>query len=721
MGVHLPGWALSGRRSGNMLRAALLAGAITPLLAATASAAPVATPLVRSGDGLTVPSGVAVTPDGGLWVSDELHGLCRVADTAADEPAQHGRLVLDEFCAPEPPAAPHPPAGAPEPPAPEPTRPTGTFQIAFDASGCEPGVTLPDDTARCNFYVAEGTSGGSGVWRMHWNPDTKVIDAATKIYVDFSDLRVTGLSLTPDGDVDFSTKRDTFIRRLESPATAAKDSYVNPPSVGFSQAPGVAALAHVGQALYLAEGAQLTTIPVPSTSVAGGGTAQPVPGLPAGVVVTALAGDGAEGTLYAGTNSDKLEDSVYAVRAGAVAQYDSGFANVTSLSVGSAGELYVADDPSAAAGVVNPSDQGRVFRRARGSLDPPRVTLTATPAPFSSSGAPADAAIRFQSRAGATTACTFAAGAAAPAPVDCPVTAEGAGEFAPAATLAEGTYHFTVQATASGDTGPVTRYDFTVDTTPPSIAITPGSSSIATGGAISVGFSAGEVGVVFECRLDAGLFQLCTSPKSYAGLALGEHTLEVRATDAAGNTGAATSWAFTSVAAPPEPAAPVAPSPPPAPAVPDAPGAIAPAPAPAPRTTAEAPPAPVQARVATRPPQQDIHVPCAAVSPARQRAGYRLAGVDALVRFRAPGQARYAKFTLRRGTTRTGAKVVETLGYAAVRTAGATHSIHIPLTASQRRALRLHRMQISVAYGTCRTQVGAWTSLLNADTKGTRG
>jgi hypothetical protein len=47
-----------------------------------------------------------------------------------------------------------------------------------------------------------------------------------------------------------------------------------------------------------------------------------------------------------------------------------------------------------------------------------------------------------------------------------------------------------------------------------------------------------EAGATFECRLDGAAFAACATPRSYSGLGEGEHRLDVRAVDGAGNRSA---------------------------------------------------------------------------------------------------------------------------------------------------------------------------------------
>jgi hypothetical protein len=74
-----------------------------------------------------------------------------------------------------------------------------------------------------------------------------------------------------------------------------------------------------------------------------------------------------------------------------------------------------------------------------------------------------------------------------------------------------------------------------LDKTPPDTTIGSGPSGPTKSASASFGFSSTEEGVTFECSLDGGAFEACSSPKDYAALTDGNHTLEVRATDGAGN------------------------------------------------------------------------------------------------------------------------------------------------------------------------------------------
>ena len=103
--------------------------------------------------------------------------------------------------------------------------------------------------------------------------------------------------------------------------------------------------------------------------------------------------------------------------------------------------------------------------------------------------------------------------------------------------LANGLYTFHVRATdttAHTDASPATRA-FVVDSRPPEPAIDSGPAGPTADAMPVFGFSADESGSTFECRLDGGGYKPCSSPVGYGQLADGEHVLDVRATDPAGN------------------------------------------------------------------------------------------------------------------------------------------------------------------------------------------
>jgi len=122
-----------------------------------------------------------------------------------------------------------------------------------------------------------------------------------------------------------------------------------------------------------------------------------------------------------------------------------------------------------------------------------------------------------------------------------------------ATTLADGSHTLYVSAAdALGNTSAAASQAFTVDTTPPAVPTITGPSGTINDATPTFTFaSAGATG--FKCSIDAPTVPTaaCTSPFTATTLADGPHTFYVNATDAAGNTSAAASQAFTVDATPP--------------------------------------------------------------------------------------------------------------------------------------------------------------------------
>src|SRR5207245_7152167 len=79
---------------------------------------------------------------------------------------------------------------------------------------------------------------------------------------------------------------------------------------------------------------------------------------------------------------------------------------------------------------------------------------------------------------------------------------------------------------------------FTIDTIAPNATLsTTGVPSDPSSTTVTFGFSSDENPQSFQCTLDTVTIS-CTSPRTYAGLAVGTHTFSVAAVDRAGNVDA---------------------------------------------------------------------------------------------------------------------------------------------------------------------------------------
>ena len=115
--------------------------------------------------------------------------------------------------------------------------------------------------------------------------------------------------------------------------------------------------------------------------------------------------------------------------------------------------------------------------------------------------------------------------------------------------MAEGNNLITI--TASDEAGNVSGQigeTIVVDTVTPDTTITRAPDNPSTSTSASFSFTSTDVSSAYQCRLDYGGYQPCTSPKSYTNLSVGIHTFSVVATDAAGNMDlvpASYTWSIT--------------------------------------------------------------------------------------------------------------------------------------------------------------------------------
>ncbi len=118
-------------------------------------------------------------------------------------------------------------------------------------------------------------------------------------------------------------------------------------------------------------------------------------------------------------------------------------------------------------------------------------------------------------------------------------------------SLAQGAHEFRVRGEDTAANAASATSTWTVDTTPPALAITEGPSGTVAATTAAFKFTATDPTgpVTTECSLDGAAFTACASPKTYSGLSDGAHEFEVRAKDALSNgTSMSRTW---TVAGPP--------------------------------------------------------------------------------------------------------------------------------------------------------------------------
>ncbi len=104
--------------------------------------------------------------------------------------------------------------------------------------------------------------------------------------------------------------------------------------------------------------------------------------------------------------------------------------------------------------------------------------------------------------------------------------------------LADGVHNFQVRAvdpSGNVDATPAGATWF-VDSGAPTTTVTSQPAALVRTSSATIAFNADDPNATFECKLDGGAWAACTSPRALTGLSDGAHTLQIRATDLAGNT-----------------------------------------------------------------------------------------------------------------------------------------------------------------------------------------
>ena len=634
------------------------------------------------GLGVTLPSSVVETPDGSRSGSPTSCTACAASPPPASSKARSAR----------------------------PSRSAGRRNAAGGRRGPDAADRCPPDRLRRGdreLTTAEGSSAGSGVWRMHWDAATGAIDAATKIYDSTAaDDRVFGLTLTETGDVVFSSKRTDNIRRIASPGGdhvparrgPRHDDRLQPQRGGdvarrarLDRLPGRRGRPDPHRRQHRRRRRRRRPRP-PRRSWRSPPTRSTSASTPA------------RATRVSSTRCCPTPRPTASARR----PTPDGFTNVTGLGVRADGGVYVAQD---ATGSLTPSVEGLgmadLFVRPYGAADLPVVRFTVRPRVAATKQGPW--AFAFAAAANATGTTRF----------ECRLDDGRALRLHRAEHLGR---RATRPSTSSTRAGAAWRSATTTTRpTPPRpvgpdrrVGLCRSSRRPGRDDAQRLGDTK-AVGGAFRLRFrrtvtDPSQLHLRASTASTPCPAARRRTTRVsrwattRSRSSARTpraTRAPATWSVTAVPTPPKPKPVTGPNngdPPATPLSPPTPG-------------------PVTVPVTPVAPRLGIGVPCVEVSPSPRCRPLRC-GAARRSSLPRPGQARYDEVPRCAAASggRRAARVVETLGYARVARAAA-HTTRIALTRGQRSRVRAGRLRLAVAYGTCRTQVGDWRYLTNATTR----
>jgi hypothetical protein len=129
----------------------------------------------------------------------------------------------------------------------------------------------------------------------------------------------------------------------------------------------------------------------------------------------------------------------------------------------------------------------------------------------------------------------------------CTTTSSGSGSWSctVAPALTDGTYSATVTARTTAGVTTTATVAFTIDTTAPVASIPTAPPALTNSPSATFGLACNESGCTFQCAVDSSTLTSCPKSFTRSGLADGSHTLNVTATDAAGNVSAQVSYTWT--------------------------------------------------------------------------------------------------------------------------------------------------------------------------------